>query len=65
MNGIIESVGTNDLSSVAKKVVAASVLSMEAFPMPRLALQLEEPTVAAASIPGWKVEECWNSGLDG
>jgi hypothetical protein len=30
-----------------------------------LALQLEVPTVAVASIPGRKVEECWNSGLDG
>jgi hypothetical protein len=52
---------------VAKKKVtaaAASVSSTEAFPMARLALQLEVPT-AVASIPGRKVgEECWNSGLD-
>jgi hypothetical protein len=34
--------------------------------MAGLALQLEVPMVAAASICGWKVgEECWNSGLDG
>jgi hypothetical protein len=55
-------VGTNDLSSVAKKkvvVATASVSSMEAFPTAGLALQLEVPTTVAASIPGWKVgEEC-------
>jgi hypothetical protein len=49
---------------VKKKVDAASVSSMEAFPMVGLALQVEVPT-AVASIPGPKVgEECWNSGLD-
>jgi hypothetical protein len=65
-NGTIESIGTNDLLSVAKKVVAASVLSTEAFPTPGLALQLGVPIAATASIPGQKVrEECWNSGLDG
>jgi hypothetical protein len=62
-------VGTNDLPSVAKKkvvVAAASMLSMEAFPMAGLALQLEVPTTVVASIPGRKVgEECWNYGLDG
>jgi hypothetical protein len=62
-------VGINDLQSVVKKkvvVAAASVLSMEAFLMVGLALQLEMPTAAAASVPGRKVgEECWNSGLDG
>jgi hypothetical protein len=62
-------VGTNDLPSVVKKKViaaTASVSSMEAFPTAGLALQLEVPTVAAASIPGQKVgEEYWNSGLDG
>jgi hypothetical protein len=53
-------VGTNDLSS------AASVLFTEAFPTTGLALQLEVPTAAVASIPGRKVgEECWNSSLDG
>jgi hypothetical protein len=37
-----------------------------AFPTTGLTLQLEVPTVAAASIPSRKVgEECWNSGLDG
>jgi hypothetical protein len=37
-----------------------------AFPTAGLTLQLEVPTVAAASIPSRKVgEECWNSGLDG
>jgi hypothetical protein len=39
-------VGTNDLLSMAKKMVAAtavSVSSMEAFPMLGLALQLEVP----------------------
>jgi hypothetical protein len=53
---------------VVKKVVAAatSVSSTEAFPMEGLALQLEVPIAAAASIPGRKVgEECWNSSLDG
>jgi hypothetical protein len=52
---------------VKKKVAAAVVLvsSMETFPTAGLALQLEVPTMAAASIPGRKVgEECWNSGLD-
>ncbi len=40
--------------------------STEAFPRAGLALQLELPTVVAASIPDRKVgEECWNSGLDG
>jgi hypothetical protein len=62
-------VGINDLQSVVKKkvvVAAASVLSMEAFLMVGLALQLEMPTAAATSVPGRKVgEECWNSGLDG
>jgi hypothetical protein len=47
---------------VAKKKVtaaAASVSSTEAFPMVGLALQLEVPTAAAASILGRKVgEEC-------
>jgi hypothetical protein len=55
-------VGTNDLPSVAKKKVAAIVAlvsSMEAFPIARLALQLEVPTTAVTSIPRWKVgEEC-------
>jgi hypothetical protein len=59
---------TNDLSSVAKKkvtVAAVLVSSTEAFPTAGLALQLEVPTAAAASIHGQKVgEECWNSGLD-
>jgi hypothetical protein len=53
---------------VKKKVAttAASVLSTEAFPTAGLALELEVPTAAVASIPGRKVgEECWNSGLDG
>jgi hypothetical protein len=54
-------VGINILPSVAKKKVDAttlSVSSMEAFPMARLALQLEVPT-AAATIPAPKVgEEC-------
>jgi hypothetical protein len=37
-----------------------------AFPTAGLTLQLEVPTVAAASLPSRKVgEECWNSGLDG
>jgi hypothetical protein len=51
-------VSTNDLPLVAKKkivVAAVSVSSTEAFPMARLAPQLEVPTVAAASIPGRKV----------
>ncbi len=40
--------------------------STEAFPTAGLALQLEVPTVVAASIPGRKVgEECWNSCLVG
>jgi hypothetical protein len=48
-----------------KKVVAASVSSMEAFPTVGLSLQLEVPTVAAC-IPSQKVrEEYWNSDLDG
>jgi hypothetical protein len=57
--------GTDVLPSVAKKkVIAASVLSTEAFPTVGLSLQLEVPTVAA-SIPSLKVgEECWNSGLN-
>jgi hypothetical protein len=54
---------------VAKKkvgVAVASVSSTEAFPTTGLALQLEVPTVVAASILGRKVgEECWNSSLDG
>jgi hypothetical protein len=62
-------VGTNDLPSVVKKKVtaaAASVSSTKAFPTMGLALQLEVPAAAAASIYGQKVgEECWNSGLDG
>jgi hypothetical protein len=62
-------VGTNNLPLVAKKKVAAvavSVSSTEAFLTLGLALRLEVPTVAAASIRGWKMgEECWNSGLDG
>jgi hypothetical protein len=48
----------NDLPSVVKKKVAAtvtSVSSMEAFPTTGLALQLEVPTVAVANICGWKV----------
>jgi hypothetical protein len=52
---------------VKKKVDAAatSVSSTEAFLVVGLALQLEVPTVAAASIPYRKVgEEWWNSGLD-
>jgi hypothetical protein len=57
-------VDTNDLPSVAKKVVAMSVSSTETFSM-IVALQLEVPTMAAASIPGRKVGECWKSGLDG
>jgi hypothetical protein len=62
-------VSMNDLLSVAKKNVAAamaSVSSTEAFPMAGLALQLEVPTAATASIRSWKVgEECCNSRLDG
>jgi hypothetical protein len=54
---------------VAKKkvvVAAASVSSTKAFPTVGLALELEEPMAAMASIPGRKVgEECWNSYLDG
>jgi hypothetical protein len=61
-------VGINDLLSVVKKKVAAaagSKSSTEAFPTAELALQLEVPTAAAASISGRKVgEECWNSGLN-
>jgi hypothetical protein len=52
---------------VKKKVivVAASVSSTEAFPTAGLALQLEVPMMATASIHGRKVgEERWNSGLD-
>jgi hypothetical protein len=60
---------TNDLSSVAKKKVAAAVASVsstEAFPMAGIALQLEVPTAVMASIRGRKVEEeCWKYGLDG
>jgi hypothetical protein len=55
-------VDTNDLPLVVKKkvtMVAASMSSTEAFPMARLALQLEVSTAAAASIRGWNVgEEC-------
>jgi hypothetical protein len=62
-------VGMNNLPSVANKNVAmaaALVSSTKAFPTMRLALQLEVPTVAAASIHSPKVEEeYWNSGLDG
>jgi hypothetical protein len=60
-------VGTNDLSSVAKKKVdAVSGSSTKAFPTAGLALQLEVAMVAVASIPGRKVgEECRNSSLDG
>jgi hypothetical protein len=61
-------VGTNDLPLVAKKKVTAAVASVsstEAIPMAGLALQLEVPTVVAASISDPKIgEECWNSGLD-
>jgi hypothetical protein len=48
-------VGTNDIPSVVKKKVTAdamSVSSTKAFPTARLALQLEVPTAAAASILG-------------
>jgi hypothetical protein len=50
-------VGTNDLPSMVKKVAAAAALvsSIEAFPTAVLALQLEVPTVAAASTRGRKV----------
>jgi hypothetical protein len=62
-------VGINDLPLGAKKkvtMVAASVSSIEAFPMVGLALQLEVPTAMAANIRDRKVGvECWNSGLDG
>jgi hypothetical protein len=58
MNGTIESICTNYLPSVAKKVIAASVSSMEAFPTVRLALQQEVP-MEAASKPSREVgEEC-------
>jgi hypothetical protein len=60
-------VGTNDLSSVVKKkviVAATSVSSTDAFSTTELALQLEVPTAVVVSIPGRKVGECWNSGLD-
>jgi hypothetical protein len=60
-------VGTNDLSSVVKKkvpTVAASVSSTKAFPTAGLALQPEVPIVVVASIPGRKVEECWNYDLE-
>jgi hypothetical protein len=53
------------LLSVAKKVIATSVSSTEAFTTAGLALQLKVPTTAA-SISGPNVEEeWWNSGLDG
>jgi hypothetical protein len=49
----------NDLSSVAKKVVAATVSSTEAFPVVGLAFQVEVPTAAVANIRGRKVgKEC-------
>jgi hypothetical protein len=55
-------VGTNDIPSVVKKNVtaaASSVSSTEAFPTAGLALQLEQPTAATASIYSRKVgEEC-------
>jgi NCAIR mutase (PurE)-related protein len=60
-NVTIESIGTNDLPSVAKKVVVARMAgsSTEAFPTVGLALQLEVSTMAIASIPGPNVgEEC-------
>jgi hypothetical protein len=53
-------IDTNDLPSVAKKKVIAAVTlvsSTEAFLAVGLALQLEVPTVVAASIPGRKMEE--------
>jgi hypothetical protein len=49
---------TNDLPSVAKKeatVIAALVLSTEAFPTAGLIHHLEVPTTAVTSIPGRKV----------
>jgi hypothetical protein len=56
-------------SSVAKKKVATAAAlgsSMEAFPTAGLALQLEVPTVAVASIHVRKVgEQCCNSSRDG
>jgi hypothetical protein len=55
-------IDTNDLPSVAKKKVIAAVTSVsstEAFLAVGLALQLEVPTVVAASIPGRKMEEEW------
>jgi hypothetical protein len=57
----------NYIQLIISKLKAGSVLlSTEAFHTAGLALQLEVPTVAAASIPGQKVgEECWNYGLDG
>jgi hypothetical protein len=68
-NGTIESIGTNDLPSmVKKKVTLAGIVgsSTEAFPATGLALQLEVPTAAVASISGRKLGDvCWNSGLDG
>jgi hypothetical protein len=58
-NGTIESICTNDLPSVVKKVVAVSMSSTKAFPTVRLALQLEVPTMVAVSIPDQKMgEEC-------
>jgi hypothetical protein len=51
-------VATNNLPSVAKKKVAAATTSMsstEAFPTTGIALQLEVPTAAVASVPSWKV----------
>jgi hypothetical protein len=51
---------------VKKKVVVASGSSTEPFTTTGLALQLEVPITASASIPGRNVgEECWNSGLHG
>jgi hypothetical protein len=58
MNGTIECTCTIDLLLVRKKKVTATVASMssmEAFPTVGLALQLEVPTAAVASIRGWKV----------
>jgi hypothetical protein len=57
-NGTIESIGTNDLPSVAKKKGVAARMagpSTEAFPTVGLALQLEVPMVVVASILGRKV----------
>jgi hypothetical protein len=53
-NGTIESIGTNDLPLVAKKVIVAAMSgsSTEAFPMVGLILQLEVPVLALASILG-------------